>query len=63
MPGAAAGAVDATPVDRAAAAAIEAAEARAWADLYAAAPPRWAAQVDLGQRFRRPYVRTHWTVR
>jgi hypothetical protein len=39
-----------TPVDLGSAAAIEAAEARAWADLYAAAPADWAAGVDLGIR-------------
>src|SRR3954463_3861106 len=33
-----------------AAAAIEAAEARAWADMYAAAPPDWAASVGVGSR-------------
>lgn len=39
--------IDTRPVDRATAAAIEAAEARAWADAYAAAPPDWAASVGL----------------
>jgi hypothetical protein len=42
--------IDTTPVDRGAAAAIEAAEMRAWADLYAAAPRRWAASVGLESR-------------
>jgi hypothetical protein len=62
-----------TAVDRRAAAAIEAAEARAWADCYAAAPTDFAEAVGLGFRvdrpayeyfpalgFTRPYVRTHW---
>ena len=40
--------LDTTPVDLRAAAAIEAAEARAWADLYAAAPAGWAAAAGLG---------------
>jgi hypothetical protein len=30
--------------------AIEAAEARAWADVYSAAPEDWAAEVGLGFR-------------
>ncbi len=60
MRGAAAGAIETTPVGRAAAAAIEAAEARAWADLYAAAPPRWAAQVDLGWREVGGALVLHW---
>src|SRR5947208_16721327 len=40
--------LDTTPVDLRAAAAIEAAEARAWADLYAAAPADWADAAGLG---------------
>src|SRR5437588_13013880 len=40
--------LDATPVDLRTAAAIEAAEARAWADLYAAAPADWSAAAGLG---------------
>ena len=40
--------MDIAPLDRGAAAAVEAAEARAWADLYAAAPPAWAAGAGLG---------------
>src|SRR5436853_6259477 len=40
--------LDATPVDVCSAAAIEAAEARAWADLYAAAPADWSAAAGLG---------------
>lgn len=40
--------MDATPVDLCTAASIEAAEARAWADLYAAAPAGWAAAAGIG---------------
>ena len=40
--------LDATPVDPRTAAAIEAAEARAWADLYAAAPAGWAETAGIG---------------
>jgi hypothetical protein len=40
--------LDATPVDLRTAASIEAAEARAWADLYAAAPAGWAEAAGLG---------------
>src|SRR5207237_162283 len=40
--------LDATPVDLCTAASIEAAEARAWADLYAAAPADWSAAAGLG---------------
>ena len=40
--------LDTTPVDRRTAVSIEAAEARAWADLYAAAPADWAASAGLG---------------
>jgi hypothetical protein len=43
-------AIDTTPVDLRAAAAIEAAEARAWADLYAAAPADFAADAGVGSR-------------
>jgi hypothetical protein len=39
--------LDATSVDLRTAASIEAAEARAWADLYAAAPARWATAAGL----------------
>jgi hypothetical protein len=42
-----AAAVDTRPVDVATAAAVEAAEARAWADLIAAAPPAYAARLGL----------------
>ncbi|HEX3609980.1 MAG TPA: hypothetical protein VHU14_10000 [Solirubrobacterales bacterium] len=41
-------AIDTTPVDLSAAVVIEAAEARAWADLYAAAPAEFAAAAGLG---------------
>src|SRR5437763_7363208 len=44
----AAATLDTTAVDLRAAASIEAAEARAWADLYAAAPAGWAAAAGLG---------------
>ena len=43
--------IDTTPVDRRAAAAIELAEARAWADLYAAAPAGWAAAAGVSSRW------------
>ncbi|MGV1047189.1 MAG: hypothetical protein ACOYD4_01505 [Solirubrobacterales bacterium] len=52
--------IDTAPIDRPAAAAIEAAEARAWADLYAAAPPEWAAEVDLGWRQIGAALVLHW---
>ncbi len=42
--------IDTTPVDGATAAAIEAAEARAWTDVYGAAPADWAAEVGLSTR-------------
>jgi hypothetical protein len=40
--------IDTTPVDRRTAAAIEAAEARAWADMHAAAPAAFARAAGLG---------------
>jgi hypothetical protein len=43
-------AIDTTPVDPAQAARIEAAEAHAWADLYAAAPPDFAEAAGIGIR-------------
>jgi hypothetical protein len=43
--------IDTTPVDHATAAEIEAAEARAWADLYAAAPPDWAERAGVSTRW------------
>jgi hypothetical protein len=42
--------IDTTPVDPATTAAIELAEMRAWADVYAAAPAAWAESVGLGTR-------------
>jgi hypothetical protein len=42
--------VDTAPLERGSVAAIEAAEARAWADLYSAAPEDWAAEAGLGFR-------------
>jgi hypothetical protein len=42
--------MDVEPVDSRTAAGIEAAEARAWADCYAAAPADWAESVGLGTR-------------
>ncbi|HEY2768080.1 MAG TPA: hypothetical protein VGI76_07470 [Solirubrobacteraceae bacterium] len=42
--------MDTRPVDRATAARIEAAEARAWVDCYAAAPAEFAAQAGLRSR-------------
>jgi hypothetical protein len=43
--------VDTTPVDRATAVEIESAEARAWADSYAAAPREFARKAGLGFRW------------
>jgi hypothetical protein len=43
-------AIDTSPLDSRAVAAIETAEARAWADVYSAAPADWAAEVGLGFR-------------
>jgi hypothetical protein len=42
--------IDTTALDAAGAAAVEAAEARAWKDLYAAAPAGWAAEAGLSTR-------------
>jgi len=42
--------IDTSPVDLSAAIAIEGAEARAWNDLYAAAPAAWAEAVGLDTR-------------
>ena len=42
--------MDTTPVDGATAAAIESAEARAWTDLYAAAPAEWATAAGISTR-------------
>ena len=43
--------MDTTPVDRATAAVFEAAEARAWQDVYAAAPAEFTAAAGLGSLF------------
>jgi hypothetical protein len=45
-----AGRIDTTPVDLRTAAAIEAAEARAWADMYAAAPREFAESAGVATR-------------
>lgn len=45
-----------TAATRAEAAAIEAVEARAWADLVAACPPRHAAHIGLGARWAGPVL-------
>jgi hypothetical protein len=47
-------------VDRTAAAAIETAEARAWADLYEAAPLDWAAEMGVGLREIGGALVLHW---
>jgi hypothetical protein len=52
--------METTPVDAATAAAIEAAEARAWEDVYAAAPPDWAAGVGLGTHWVGETLVLHW---
>ena len=52
--------METTPVDAATAAAIEAAEARAWEDVYAAAPPDWAADVGLGTDWVGETLVLHW---
>ena len=52
--------VDQTPVDRRTAASIEAAEARAWADLYAAAPADWAERAGLATRTVAGGLVLHW---
>lgn len=52
--------MDTTPADHAAAASLEAAEARAWADLYAAAPPEWQAHAGHGSRWIGDTLVLHW---
>ena len=52
--------MDATTVEAAAAAAIEAAEARAWRDLYASAPAEWAAEADVGSTEIGGALVLHW---
>lgn len=49
-PGVSTPSLNLTPIDLRAAAAIEAAEARAWADLYAAAPAGWARAAGIGTK-------------
>ena len=53
-------AMDTTPAGRAEVARIEAAEARAWADLYAAAPAGWAAGAGVGTRMVDGTLVLHW---
>jgi hypothetical protein len=53
-------AIDTTPIGRREAARIEAAEARAWADLYGAAPPDWAAAAGLRTRMVGETLVLHW---
>jgi hypothetical protein len=43
--------IDTTPIAPGQAAAIEAAEAHAWSDMYSAAPTHWAAAAGLGLRW------------
>src|SRR6476660_2004203 len=52
--------MDTTTVDDDTAATWEAAEARGWADLYAAAPAEWAAEVGLGTRWCRATWASPW---
>jgi hypothetical protein len=52
--------METTPVDAATVAAIEAAEARAWEDVYAAAPRGWATQVGLGTHRVGETLVLHW---
>jgi hypothetical protein len=52
--------IDARRVDRATAASIEAAEARAWADLYDAAPKAWADEAGVGRREIGGVLALHW---
>jgi hypothetical protein len=53
-------AIDTRGVDQRTAAAIEAAEARAWADLYAAAPAQFAATAGLGSLEVAGALLLHW---
>jgi hypothetical protein len=52
--------MDTSAVDRSTARAIEGAEARAWADLYAAAPAAWAAPAGLGAQEIGGALVLHW---
>ncbi|HVI17805.1 MAG TPA: hypothetical protein VM712_05485 [Gaiellales bacterium] len=54
--------METTPVDHDTAATWEAAEATAWADVYAAAPSEWAAAVGLGARWFGDTLALHWAV-
>ena len=54
--------MDTTPVDDDTAATWETAEARAWADLYAAAPAEWAAGAGQGTRWFGDTLAIHWAV-
>src|SRR4029079_468830 len=54
--------MDMTPVDDDTAATWEAAEARAWADLYAAPPAEGHAEVGLGTRWFGDTLAIHWAV-
>src|SRR4029079_19185221 len=54
--------MDMTPVDDDTAATWEAAEARAWADLYAAAPAEWASEAGLRTWWIGDTAETHWAV-
>lgn len=54
--------IDTTPVDDDTAAKYEAAEARAWVDLYAAAPSEWAAAAGLGTCWFGDTLALHWAV-
>ena len=52
--------MDSAAVNMAAAIAIEAAEAQAWADLYAAAPAEWAAEAGVGTEWIDGTLVLHW---
>jgi hypothetical protein len=52
--------IDATPVDRRAAAVFEAAEARAWRDVYAASPAEFAEAAGLGSELLGGTLVLHW---
>src|SRR3954454_4606104 len=52
--------IETTPATAREAAAIEAAEATAWADLYAAAPAAWAHRAGLETRWMGPTLALSW---
>src|SRR5437588_3148527 len=52
--------IDASPVSDEAARAIELAEMRAWADMYAAAPPDFAERAGIGTRMVGGALVTRW---